>query len=104
MSGWPGSGTRLFDEAEFLSPHGLRALSAYHSEHPYEIDTDGVQATIDYEPAESTTFSPASAPVPVSTRSPPGPPYLRLGSAPSARRVRSPHWGRAGCRCSPREP
>jgi hypothetical protein len=47
--------SRLFDEAEFLSPHGLRSLSAYHREHPYEIDVEGVQATIDYEPAESTT-------------------------------------------------
>jgi len=47
--------TRLFDESEFLSPHGLRALSAYHREHPYEIDVEGVRATIDYEPAESTT-------------------------------------------------
>ena len=46
---------RLFDENEFLSPHGLRALSAYHREHPYEIDAEGVRATIDYEPAESTT-------------------------------------------------
>jgi hypothetical protein len=47
--------TRLFDESEFLSPHGLRALSAYHREYPYEIDVEGVRATIDYEPAESTT-------------------------------------------------
>src|SRR3954454_12609282 len=47
--------TKLFDEAEFLSPHGLRALSAFHREHPYEIDVEGVTATIDYEPAESTT-------------------------------------------------
>ncbi len=46
---------RLFDETEFLSPHGLRSLSAYHREHPYEIDVEGVRATIDYEPAESTT-------------------------------------------------
>ena len=46
---------RLFDEAEFLSPYGLRALSAYHREHPYELDVEGVRATIDYEPAESTT-------------------------------------------------
>ncbi len=46
---------RLFDEAEFLSPHGLRSLSAYHREHPYDIDVEGVRATIDYEPAESTT-------------------------------------------------
>ena len=31
------------------------ALSAYHREHPYVIDVEGVQASIDYEPAESTT-------------------------------------------------
>jgi hypothetical protein len=47
--------TKVFDEAEFLSPYGLRALSAYHREHPYELDVDGLRATIDYEPAESTT-------------------------------------------------
>jgi hypothetical protein len=45
----------LFDEAEFLSPHGLRALSAWHRDHPYTIDVEGYQASIDYEPAESTT-------------------------------------------------
>jgi hypothetical protein len=47
--------SRLFDENEFLSPHGLRSLSAYHREHPYQLDVEGVHATIDYEPAESTT-------------------------------------------------
>ena len=47
--------SRLFDEAEFLSAHGLRALSAYHRDHPYQIDVEGYRATIDYEPAESTT-------------------------------------------------
>jgi hypothetical protein len=46
---------RLFDEGEFLSPHGLRALSAYHRDHPYQIEVEGVTASIDYEPAESTT-------------------------------------------------
>ncbi len=46
---------KLFDENEFLSPYGLRAVSAYHGDHPYEIDVEGVRATIDYEPAESTT-------------------------------------------------
>jgi hypothetical protein len=45
----------LLDEAEFLSPCGLRALSAWHREHPYTIDVEGYRATIDYEPAESTT-------------------------------------------------
>jgi hypothetical protein len=47
--------TRLFDEAEFLSPHGLRALSKVHLEHPYELSVEGLHAVIDYEPAESTT-------------------------------------------------
>jgi hypothetical protein len=46
---------RLFDENEFLSPYGLRALSAYHRDHPYTLDIEGAGATIDYEPAESTT-------------------------------------------------
>jgi hypothetical protein len=45
----------LFDEKEFLSPYGLRALSAYHRDHPYVLDVEGQQSTIDYEPAESTT-------------------------------------------------
>jgi hypothetical protein len=45
----------LLDESEFLSPHGLRALSAWHRDHPYTIDVEGYRATIDYEPAESTT-------------------------------------------------
>ena len=47
--------TKVFDESEFLSPYGLRALSAYHRDHPYELNVEGFRATIDYEPAESTT-------------------------------------------------
>jgi hypothetical protein len=47
--------TKLFDESEFLSPYGLRAISAYHRDHPYELEVEGLRATIDYEPAESTT-------------------------------------------------
>jgi hypothetical protein len=46
---------KLFDEDEFLSPHGLRALSAYHRQHPYELNVEGITASVDYEPAESTT-------------------------------------------------
>src|SRR5262249_53945164 len=46
---------KLFDESEFLSPHGLRALSAYHRDHPYVLDIEGIQASIGYEPAESST-------------------------------------------------
>jgi Mannosylglycerate hydrolase MGH1-like glycoside hydrolase domain len=47
--------TKLFDEAEFLSPHGLRALSAWHRDHPYTFEAKDVHASIDYEPGESTT-------------------------------------------------
>jgi hypothetical protein len=47
--------TKLFDTSEFLSPYGLRAVSAYHREHPYQLEVQGQVATIDYEPAESTT-------------------------------------------------
>ena len=46
---------KLFDENEFLSPRGLRALSAYHREHPYTLEVEGITASINYEPAESTT-------------------------------------------------
>jgi hypothetical protein len=46
---------KLFDPEEFLSPYGLRAVSAFHRDHPYTLDVEGVRATVDYEPAESTT-------------------------------------------------
>ena len=46
---------RLFNEDAFLSPYGLRAVSRWHLEHPYHLAVDGIDATIDYEPAESTT-------------------------------------------------
>jgi Mannosylglycerate hydrolase MGH1-like glycoside hydrolase domain len=45
----------LFDESEFLSPYGLRALSAYHRDHPFELDVEGIRVTVDYEPGEATT-------------------------------------------------
>jgi len=47
--------TKVFDEREFLSPHGLRALSAYHRGHPYRLEVEGITASVAYEPAESTT-------------------------------------------------
>jgi hypothetical protein len=43
----------MLDEAEFLSPYGLRSLSRYHREHPLVIALDGGEARLDYEPAES---------------------------------------------------
>jgi hypothetical protein len=45
----------LFDESKFLSPYGLRSLSAVHKDEPYVLHLEGLTATIDYEPAESTT-------------------------------------------------
>ncbi|MEX2147934.1 MAG: glucosidase [Candidatus Rokuibacteriota bacterium] len=45
----------MLDEAEFLSPYGVRALSRYHRDHPYVMTVDGVQHRVDYEPAESST-------------------------------------------------
>ena len=46
---------RLFDEAEFLSPHGIRALSRTHRDHPYMLDVDGMTYRVGYEPAESSS-------------------------------------------------
>ena len=44
----------FFDEGEFLSPHGLRSLSKRYDGAPYDLP--GMPgASIDYEPAESTT-------------------------------------------------
>ena len=44
----------FFDESAFLSPHGLRSVSKRYEGAPYVIE--GVPgATIDYQPAESTT-------------------------------------------------
>ena len=43
------------DEAEFLSPFGIRGLSKYHAEHPYQLTVDGRTFTVGYEPGESET-------------------------------------------------
>jgi hypothetical protein len=44
---------RLADPAEFFSDHGLRSLSRYHADHPFELRLDGMTASVDYEPGES---------------------------------------------------
>ncbi|MBV9539355.1 MAG: glucosidase, partial [Acidisphaera sp.] len=46
---------RMMDEAEFLSDHGVRALSKIHRDHPYVLERDGQRFTVEYMPAESTT-------------------------------------------------
>jgi hypothetical protein len=46
---------RMLDETEFLSDHGVRALSKYHKGHPYvfDCDTTGSKLSVEYWPAES---------------------------------------------------
>ena len=44
---------RVFDEGEFLSPHGVRMLSRYHKDHPYVICVAGRDFRCGYEPGES---------------------------------------------------
>jgi hypothetical protein len=45
----------LFDETEFLAPHGIRALSQFHREHPFVLWAEGQEHRVDYTPGESTT-------------------------------------------------
>ncbi len=46
---------RVLSEEEFLSPHGLRSVSAFHREQPFVLQLDGITASVDYEPGESTS-------------------------------------------------
>ncbi len=46
---------RMLDENEFLSDHGLRALSKYHQDNPYILQIDDVWFSIKYAPGESET-------------------------------------------------
>ena len=45
----------LFDEREFLSPYGIRAMSAAHREHPCVLHTANGDLRAEYTPGESTT-------------------------------------------------
>jgi hypothetical protein len=45
---------RMLDETEFLSEYGIRALSKFHEQHPYELNVDGQELRIQYTPGEST--------------------------------------------------
>jgi hypothetical protein len=45
----------MLDPEEFLSDHGIRALSRRHAASPLEVTLDGTVSRLDYEPGESTT-------------------------------------------------
>jgi hypothetical protein len=45
----------MLDEAEFLSPHGLRGVSAAYRDRPFVLDVGGMSSSVDYEPGESTS-------------------------------------------------
>jgi hypothetical protein len=46
---------RMLDENEFLGPHGIRALSRFHRDHPFVVKIHGEEFRVDYQPAESTS-------------------------------------------------
>jgi len=45
----------LMSQDEFLSPYGIRALSKVHQD-PYSVTINGQTFSVQYEPAESTTY------------------------------------------------
>jgi hypothetical protein len=45
----------MLDEDEFLGPHGVRALSRHHLEHPFVFRVGGQEHTVRYLPGESDT-------------------------------------------------
>jgi hypothetical protein len=47
--------TRMLDENEFLSPHGIRSLSRYHAGNPYVFSVQDQEYRVGYLPAESDT-------------------------------------------------
>jgi len=44
---------RMLDESEFLSPHGVRAVSRVHADEPYHYHINGMDLTVRYQPGES---------------------------------------------------
>jgi len=45
--------SRMLDEDEFFSPHGIRALSRYHHAHPYTFSHEGKEHRVAYVPGDS---------------------------------------------------
>ncbi len=47
--------TYMLDESEFLSPYGIRSLSAAHHDKPFVFEHDGGTSSVSYVPGESNT-------------------------------------------------
>jgi len=47
--------TYMLDENEFFGPYGIRALSRYHADHPYQFWVNGQEYRVGYLPAESNS-------------------------------------------------
>jgi hypothetical protein len=45
--------TRMLDEERFLAPTGIRSLSRWHRDHPYEVNVSGQRFTVGYLPGDS---------------------------------------------------
>jgi len=46
---------KLLDENEFLGDYGIRALSRFHKDNPYNFHVNGDDNWVHYEPAESSS-------------------------------------------------
>ncbi|ODV80477.1 Six-hairpin glycosidase [Suhomyces tanzawaensis NRRL Y-17324] len=44
---------KMLNEDEFLSPYGIRSLSKYHKDHPFEMEVNGEKYFVGYLPGES---------------------------------------------------
>ncbi|MEO7147246.1 MAG: glucosidase, partial [Terrimesophilobacter sp.] len=47
--------SKVLDSREMLSGFGIRSISVWHREHPFRVEVENAQATVDYEPGESTS-------------------------------------------------
>jgi hypothetical protein len=47
---------RMLDETEFLSEFGIRSVSKFHEQNPYEINVHGSTFSVKYTPGESDTL------------------------------------------------
>ena len=45
--------TKMLDEKEFFGPHGIRALSRYHVDHPFVFNLGGHESQVSYVPGDS---------------------------------------------------